>query len=421
MCNSMGNWPLLRKEMMEQRSGDMLKFDRGGSGTGVGNLLCVGPLDMNLKLRNSTWLQKADILFVDNPVGAGFSYVEDESLFVSSDEEAATDLTTLLKELFNKDKRVQTSPLFIVGESYGGRFAVTIAVSVLKAIQSRELKLRLGGVALGDAWISPEDYVFSWGPLLKDLSRLDDNGLKESDSLAQLIKQQIQKGLYKDATDSWFKLKDVIGARSNSVDLYNFLLDNWSDPYPKKAMRLLEGISMKKYSSYLYSKDVSSGQLSNLMNGVIREKLKIIPKNVSWGGQADMVYSSLSNGFMKSRINEVDELLSNEVNVTIYNGQLDLICATRGTEAWVQKLKWNGLKNFTNLDRTPLYCNNDQRVTKGFRKSYKNLNFYWILGASHFVPVEQPCIALQMIGEITHSPVPTFRQKKNLKGHNFKM
>eukprot|EP00268_Persea_americana_P002347 TRINITY_DN10705_c0_g1_i2.p1 TRINITY_DN10705_c0_g1~~TRINITY_DN10705_c0_g1_i2.p1 ORF type:complete len:179 (-),score=21.08 TRINITY_DN10705_c0_g1_i2:3-539(-) len=177
-------------------------------------------------------------------------------------------------------------------------------------------------------------------------------------------------------------------------------------------MRLLEGISMKKYSSYLYSKDVSSGQLSNLMNGVIREKLKIIPKNVSWGGQADMVYSSLSNGFMKSRINEVDELLSNEVNVTIYNGQLDLICATRGTEAWVQKLKWNGLKNFTNLDRTPLYCNNDQRVTKGFRKSYKNLNFYWILGASHFVPVEQPCIALQMIGEITHSPVPTFRQKK---------
>ena len=72
--------------------------------------------------------------------------MEDESLFVSSDEEAATDLTTLLKELFNKDKRLQTSPLFIVGESYGGRFAVTIAVSVLKAIQSRELKLRLGGI-----------------------------------------------------------------------------------------------------------------------------------------------------------------------------------------------------------------------------------------------------------------------------------
>lgn len=63
-------------------------------------------------------------------------------------------------------------------------------------------------------------------------------------------------------------------------DLFNFLLDNWIDPHSKKSMRLLEGISMKKYSSYRNSKYVSSGQLSNLMNGVIREKLKIIPKNV---------------------------------------------------------------------------------------------------------------------------------------------
>ncbi|KAJ8622821.1 hypothetical protein MRB53_031350 [Persea americana] len=383
----------------------------GASGIAIGNFQEIGPLDTNLKPRKSTWLQKADLLFVDNPVGTGFSFGEDESLVVQTDEQAATDLTTLLKELSNKDKSFQTSPFFIVAESYGGKFAATLGLSVLQAIQNKELNLILGGVVLGDSWISPEDYVFSWGPLLKEVSRLDENGLQETNRMAQLIKQQIEKGQFGNAIDSWGDLESLISTRSNSVDFYNFMLDSGSDPLALKATGLLQGILMK-YSNYLPSKDSSNGGLNSLMNGVIREKLKIIPKNVIWGGQADIVFKGLSFDFMKPRINEVDELLSNGVNVTIYNGQVDLICATPGTEAWVQKLKWDGLKNFTNLNRTPLYCKNDQQVTKGFRKSYKNLNFYWILGAGHFVPVEQPCIALQMIGEITRSPVPSSGRNK---------
>jgi serine carboxypeptidase 1 len=31
---------------------------------GLGNFLEMGPLDVNLKPRNSTWLQKADLIFV---------------------------------------------------------------------------------------------------------------------------------------------------------------------------------------------------------------------------------------------------------------------------------------------------------------------------------------------------------------------
>lgn len=63
-------------------------------------------------------------------------------------------------------------------------------------------------------------------------------------------------------------------------DFYNFMLDSWRDPLSTRAMGSSEGISMKKYSSYLSSKDSSSADLSKLMNGAIREKLKIIPKNV---------------------------------------------------------------------------------------------------------------------------------------------
>ncbi|XP_048234444.1 serine carboxypeptidase-like 51 [Ricinus communis] len=379
----------------------------GASGVGLGNFEEIGPLDVNLKPRNSTWLRMADLLFVDNPVGTGFSYVDDPNLFVKTDEEAATDLTTLLEEIFNRNSSLQKSPLYIVAESYGGKFAVTLGLSALKAIGAGKLKLKLGGVVLGDTWISPEDFVLSWGPLLKDVSRIDKNGLEKANSLAEKIKQQISDGQYVDATNSWADLEGVISTSSNSVDFYNFLLDSGMDPVSLTAAELSQGIAMKRYMRYLSSLKSSpganDGDIDSLMNGAIKEKLKIIPANVSWGGQSDSVFSSLEGDFMRPRINEVDELLAKGVNVTVYNGQLDVICATKGTEAWVGKLKWEGLPNFLNLERTPLYCGADS-LTRGFTKSYKNLHFYWILKAGHFVPVDQPCIALNMVGAITQSP-----------------
>ncbi|XP_066311520.1 serine carboxypeptidase-like 51 [Miscanthus floridulus] len=123
----------------------------------------------------------------------------------------------------------------------------------------------------------------------------------------------------------------------------------------------------------------------------------------TWRAVNYAVHLALVNDFMKPTIDEVDELLSLGVNVTVYNGQLDVICSVIGAEAWVEKLKWDGLRSFLSLPRLPLYCG-PTKATKAFVRSYRNLHFYWILGAGHLVPVDQPCIALGMIGSITQSP-----------------
>ncbi|KAL8496481.1 hypothetical protein ACS0TY_020261 [Phlomoides rotata] len=379
----------------------------GASGVGIGNFEEVGPLDTFLKPRNSTWLTKADLLFVDNPVGTGYSFVEDPKLLVKTDEEAAADLTTLLIQVFNRNSSLQKSPLYIVAESYGGKYAVTLGLSALKAIEAGKLKLKLGGIALGDTWISPEDFVFSWGPLLKDVSRLDGKGFKKSNSLAKKIKQQLEAGKFVDATDTWSDLEEVISASSNSVDFYNFLLDSGMDPVSMTTSVLSQKNSINRYSRYLNSlrrTPGGDGDIDSLMNGEVKKKLKIIPSNFSWGEQSNLVFDALEGDFMKPRINEVDELLAKGVNVTIYSGQLDVICSTKGTEAWVEKLKWDGLQTFLNMDRSPLFCGKE-KITKGFIKSYRNLHFYWILKAGHFVPVDQPCVALSMISSITQSPI----------------
>ena len=56
----------------------------GASSTGYGNFEEIGPLDVNLKPRNSTWIKEANVLFVDNPVGCGYSYVDNPRAFTTN-------------------------------------------------------------------------------------------------------------------------------------------------------------------------------------------------------------------------------------------------------------------------------------------------------------------------------------------------
>jgi serine carboxypeptidase 1 len=94
----------------------------------------------------------------DNPVGTGFSYVEggDRTLLARTDAEAATDLTTLLSQLYRSNNtRLQGSPLYIVAESYGGKFAVTTALAALKAIHAGRLAASLAGTYTHISTIAP--------------------------------------------------------------------------------------------------------------------------------------------------------------------------------------------------------------------------------------------------------------------------
>lgn len=50
-------------------------------------------------------------------------------------------------------------------------------------------------------------------------------------------------------------------------------------------------------------------------------------------GQAEEVFSQMAGDFMKPVVDIVDQLLMHGVNVTVYNGQLDLIVDTMGNTA----------------------------------------------------------------------------------------
>ncbi|KAJ1255725.1 hypothetical protein BS78_K167800 [Paspalum vaginatum] len=379
----------------------------GGSSTGRGNFLEIGPLDGNLQPREFTWLKLADLIFVDAPVGVGFSYADHRSALVKSDDQAVSDLMSVVKALLRELPSLESSPLYLVGESYGGKFAVKLAVSLVKDIKDGTISnLTLGGVVLGDAWISPADYAVWYAQLLNAVSRLNDNAVGHVDKMGIKVKEQIEAGQFAAAQKTWTDQLDVIDSKSDSVNMDNFLIDTGMNPVLATGSQLLSGRNISQAcQSALYI------NFDDIMNKVIKLLLKLIPKSIVWHEATLEVYELLKNDFMKPAVKEVGELLALGVSVTVYQGQLDVIVPAIGVEAWVRKLKWDGIKTFLSLPRQPLhYCDSaihcSQQI-KAYVRSYKNLAFYWILGAGHMVPVDQPYAAFRMIANATQSPGKT--------------
>jgi hypothetical protein len=115
---------------------------------GFGNFEEIGPLDSHLNPRPFTWINtsvqltaiathsylfwagfqnimtlffSASIVFVDNPVGTGFSYVDDLKLLTVNENQIATDLLTFFKAFLQRYPIFQTLPFYIFSESYGGK------------------------------------------------------------------------------------------------------------------------------------------------------------------------------------------------------------------------------------------------------------------------------------------------------------
>ncbi|XP_006154727.1 retinoid-inducible serine carboxypeptidase [Tupaia chinensis] len=388
-CKSFSELPLIM----------WLQGGPGGSSTGFGNFEEIGPLDSDLKPRKTTWLQAANLLFVDNPVGTGFSYVNKSDAYAQDLDTVASDMMVLLKIFFSTNREFQTVPFYIFSESYGGKMAAAIGLELYKAVQQGTIKCNFAGVALGDSWISPIDSVLSWGSYLYSMSLLDDNGLAEVFKIAEQVLDAVNKKHYKEATLLWDKAEVVIENNTDGVNFYNILTKS-------SPMSVMES-SLEFTQTHLarlcrrHVRHLQGNTLSELMNGPIRKKLKIIPEDCTWGGQAANVFFNMEEDFMKPVISIVDELLKTGINVTVYNGQLDLIVDTMGQEAWIRKLKWSELPKFNQLKWKALYTNPESSETSAFVKSYKNLAFYWILKAGHMVPSDQGDMALKMMRLVT--------------------
>ncbi|XP_022850532.1 serine carboxypeptidase-like 18 isoform X2 [Olea europaea var. sylvestris] len=88
-------------------------------------------------LKPYSWTKVANIIFIDAPVGTGFSYANTSRGYSSSDIKSTKDIFTFLRKWLLNHPMFIKNRLYIAGESYGGKLVPMVAMEILRGNEER--------------------------------------------------------------------------------------------------------------------------------------------------------------------------------------------------------------------------------------------------------------------------------------------
>lgn len=224
--------------------------------------------------------------------------------------------------------------------------------------------------------------TMAYGPMLYELSLIDDAELNEIQLAAAPVKDQVAAGHYQAAYSTFQETFGRAKKYAKGIDNYNFLVFHRQKVEPIGKRTPLE--HEIKLSGAPFWSTQASEELPDFMNGPVRKALGIIPPEVTWVIGSDKMFLD-QRDLMSSTVHVVeDSLVNTTLQVIVMEGQLDVICNTGGAMKWVQALNWPGLDNYNSAWRQAL-VDPDTQLTEAFVKAHDRFKFYWILGAGHSV------------------------------------
>ncbi|CAG2110145.1 unnamed protein product, partial [Medioppia subpectinata] len=99
---------------------------QGGPGCSsmLGLFTEMGPFKLddklNLMANKYSWSQNYSVLYIDSPVGTGFSYTTDAKGFATNEQNVAEDLYNALQQFFKLFAEYKNNEFYVTGESYAG-------------------------------------------------------------------------------------------------------------------------------------------------------------------------------------------------------------------------------------------------------------------------------------------------------------
>nr|XP_040236218.2 retinoid-inducible serine carboxypeptidase-like [Anopheles coluzzii] len=378
----------------------------GASSSGYGNFEEIGPLDRTLKPRENSWAKDYNVLFVDSPVGSGFSYVEDRSLLARNTTTVVSDLVAFLKHFYHTMSAITMAdwegsvPLYIASESYGGRIAVEFAYALAHAVQGGTIRCNLRGLFLGSAWLSPVDSIAAWPQYLAGLGFVDEGGRERIErkvaAVRDTVGQSERPGL---SMEGWHGLQQTIVQETGGINCYNVLKPSRKEIQPQDVESdevLVYGETLWWYSDTgppPPESHTSSNPLERLMRGPVSHTLGIAAtKRPPWGTQRTAVFDALGDDFLQSSVGTVQRLLNEtDLELVVYSGQLDLIACLPGTRGWMDRL-------FAHSPAREPFTTEPSGIIEGYRSRYSDrFTHYTVLRAGHMVPADNPSAMLHIL------------------------
>ncbi|XP_047970003.1 serine carboxypeptidase-like 31 isoform X1 [Salvia hispanica] len=260
----------------------------GCSSVGYGATQEIGPFFVDsdgrgLKLNPFSWTKEANLLFLESPIGVGFSYTNTSGDYDRlGDDFTANDAYAFLHNWFLKFPSYQHRIFYIAGESYAGKYVPELAEVIHdKNTDPSSLFINLRGILLGNPethdaedWRGMVDYAWShavvsdetYKTIIKSCDFYSDDTLNNSDCYAgwdELLTQYDEIDMYSLYTSVCIAnssgLSSQLKARRSSKMMprmmggYDPCLDDYAkfyynQPQVQKALHVSDGISLKKWS-----------------------------------------------------------------------------------------------------------------------------------------------------------------------------
>ena len=338
-----------------------------------------------------TWCDdKYSCLFIDNPVGAGFSYTTADDGYCEDTKVCVSrNLWNLLQQWYTVFPEWLDQDLYITGESYAGHYVPGIGAFIDEmndnATESGNLVLPLAGVAIGDGWVDPVEMVRGYADLFTGFSLANLDQRTRIETYQDTMLEAILEGRMYDAFCTWdeFLNGDVYQYQSYFTNITG------STNYDNLA-RTSTPPEFSRYAGFLARPDV-------------RRAIHVGNATFNDGSACER---HLLADFMVSLKPQLARLMDRGYAVIVYSGQLDIIVASPLTERYLPTIPWSGSEELAAATKMPWRVSPDDGEVAGFVQAARTFTRAVVRSAGHILPFDQPRAARDMLGRWVAGEAP---------------
>ncbi|XP_010447670.1 PREDICTED: serine carboxypeptidase-like 29 [Camelina sativa] len=372
----------------------------GCSSVAFGEAEEIGPFHIKsdgktLYLNQYSWNQAANILFLDAPVGVGYSYSNTSSdLQTNGDKRTAQDSLKFLLKWVERFPEYKGRDFYIVGESYAGHYIPQLSEVIVRHNRgSDKTSINLKGYMVGNGLMDDFhdrlglfQYIWSLGFI--------------SDQTYSLLKLQCGYQSFIHPSKECNKIAEIADKEIGNIDQYSVFTPAC--------------VANASQSNMLLKKRPMTGRVSEQYDPCTEKHTKVyfnlpevqkalhVPPGLApskWDTCSNVV-----NGHWKdsssSVLNIYHELIAAGLRIWVFSGDADAVVPVTSTRYSIDALNLRPLSAYG-----PWYL--DGQVG-GWSQQYAGLKFVTVRGAGHEVPLHRPKQALALFKAfISGTPLST--------------
>lgn len=383
-------------------------------GPGCSSILALlaenGPCTVNADGETTTlnpfsWNSRANIMWIDQPAGVGFSYDNSTSDQRDHDEpEVAEDLFKFLQEFFERHPKYREAEFYVFGESYGGHYVPSIGARIHQGNLRKEgHRINLHGLGIGNGLTDPfVQYQFyaemayhnAYGIEIISYEQYKEMLRQTPECLDQILQCQTKAQACTEAFAfcQTALMQPILNAGFNPYDI--------TKKCPPAAPGQTPGVNCYDFSHV--EKFMARPETHKYLN--VRKDSKpwaMCNFNVT------MRFTQID--WMTSVHQVLPGLLDAGIKVLVYAGDADYMVNWMGDKQWTIDMTWEGKDAFDNAPDVDWLVpagqdenGEDQFHRAGKVRTANGLTFLQVHRAGHMVPFDQPEAALDLVTKFTH-------------------